>query len=658
MNILKYAFLAVVILLLNNCSDSTRYASNIVLSPMFNDNMVLQRNKPISVWGTAIPGGVVKIQFEDKIKQTTVANDSSWMVKLDAHAAGGPYELKVIGKDTISIKNVLVGEVWICSGQSNMEMPLNLWGNTHYKQEIETADYPEIRLLTVKKAISFTKKKELLLEKNWEICSPESAEKFSAVGYFFAKKLYKKLKVPIGIIHSSWGGTPVEAWTPAEDLGALNEFTEKIESFATYAVNKQRLWKKYYKKVDEWKKSLDTLFAKEYDGVLWEGSEFDDSKWKEMMLPNYWENAGMKDTDGIVWFRRTFDVPTNPQGKTYILNLGSIDDQDVTYINGKIVGSRQLYADKRIYTIDENILHKGTNTIAIMVRDYGGNGGFSGKAEEMHLSVGDEHISLRGKWKYKVLLDDPNKKIPWSEQQPSSPSSPTVLYNAMINPLIPYSMQGVIWYQGESNASDAVQYGKIFPAMISAWRREWDEGDFPFLFVQLANFMERKDNPDSSDWAMLREAQAQALSLPNTGMAVAIDIGEGETIHPKNKQEVGRRLYLNALNKVYQEKIPFRGAVYASKKIDKGRITVKFSHTEGVLTTTNDLPPTGFAIAGKDGKYVNALTKIVGNTVVVWSNSVLEPVHIRYAWADNPDVNLINEAGLPTEPFRTDSFEK
>jgi len=458
------------------------------------------------------------------------------------------------------------------------------------------------------------------------------------------------------MIHSSWGGTPVEAWTPADELLKLNEYTDAIKSFTTFQENKDQLWAEYYQKIDMWKKGLDSLYSEKMGEISWENPELNDSKWKGMTLPGYWEDTGIKDIDGIVWFRRSFNFTSDPKGKRYTLSLGGIDDQDVVYINGKIVGSHQLYDDKRIYPVDGKILHKGANFIAVMVRDYGGNGGFTGPSEEMYLSEDtSERINLAGSWKYKVFTNDPNRKIPWSPEQPSSPSRPTVLYNAMINPLIPYSMRGVIWYQGEANVGRAEKYRKIFPAMISSWREKWGEGNFPFYFVQLANYLERKKEPAPSNFAMLREAQAMALSLPNTGIATAVDVGEADNIHFKNKEAVGYRLALNALNKTYGTDIPYSGPVFKKMKIEGKKIIVYFTHIDGGLLTNDGKAPRSFAIAGSDGKYKWADTKIERNTIILQNKSIPKPVLVRYAWADNPDINLYNGAGLPALPFRTDS---
>ncbi|NPA37645.1 MAG: 9-O-acetylesterase [Chlorobi bacterium] len=657
----SYLTVLIILVFAVSCTDNKKSATDISMSPLFADNMVLQRSEPVKIWGKASPGGEVKIVFENQEKSSIAATDSTWSVTLDPLKAGGPFELKVIGKDTLIFKNVLIGEVWICSGQSNMEMPLNLWGDKKYEQEIKKANYPGIRLLTVKNTMSLSPSDKLYLNEKWEPCSPDNAGDFSAVGFFFAKELHNKLKVPIGMIHSSWGGTPVEAWTPADALFKINEFVDVIKSFSTFEQDKDSLWAVYYQKIDKWKKDLDSLYSEKIGKITWESPELNDSEWGEMSLPGYWEkkNEKMKDVNGIVWFRRTFKLNDNPKNKKYILNLGCIDDQDVVYINGKIVGSRQMYDDERAYPIDSNILKAGENLIAVMVRDYGGSGGFSGTPEEMYISDKDgKRTELDGIWKYKVLTNDPNRKILWSSNEPTSPNRPTVLYNAMINPLIPYSIRGTIWYQGESNVGRAEQYRKVFPAMISSWREKWGEGDFPFFFVQLSNFKERMKEPAPSDMAMLREAQTFALSLPNTGIATAVDVGEADNIHFKNKKAVGHRLALNALNKTYGMDIPYSGPVFKELEVKGSKIIVHFNHIDGGLKTNDGKAPRGFAIAGHDGKYKWAEAKIEGNTIVLWNNLISEPVSVRYAWADNPDINLYNGAGLPALPFRTDSFEK
>jgi sialate O-acetylesterase len=659
MNALRAFYVTVFMtLLIYACTNKEKPASGIYLPPVFSDNMVLQQKEPVNIWGKASPGGEVTVMFNGSEKSAVAGPDSTWKVTIGPLEAGGPFELKVAGEDTITFKNVLVGEVWICSGQSNMEMPLNLWGDRKYEHEIQTADYPDLRLMTVKNTFSLEPVDKLNLSEKWEPCTPQNAGEFSAVGYFFAKELHQRLKVPVGIIHSSWGGTPVQAWTPADAMLRINEFTDEIKALETFKQNEQRLWKEYYLKIDKWKKGLDTLYAAKIGKVTWESPKLNDKGWKDMELPGYWEKAGVINTDGIVWFRRSFNIKSDPSGKSFTLNIGPIENQDVVYINGNIVGSHQYNDNERIYPVDGKILHKGENLIAVMVRDYGGNGGFTGPAESMFLTDGSERIPLAGKWKYKVLTNDPNRKIPWSPGQPSSPNRPSVLFNAMINPLIPYTMRGVIWYQGESNVNNAVQYRKVFPAMITAWREKWGEGDFPFYFVQLSNYTERKDEPGPGKFAMLREAQAMALSLPNTGMATAVDVGEADNIHFKNKEAVGHRLALNAFNKTYGIDVPYSGPVFKDMEQKDGKIIVHFTHTDGGLVTNDGKAPRGFAIAGADGKYKWADAKIDGDAVVLWNSSIPEPVSVRYGWADNPDINLYNGAGLPALPFRTDDFKE
>ncbi len=444
------------------------------LPSILGDHMVFQQGMPIVVWGWGKPGEEVKVSLDGMERKGKVYADGKWMVKLPARPAGGPYEVKITsGEDEITLKDVLIGEVWVCSGQSNMEWPVAASNNA--QEEISRANYPQIRLFTVPHATSLVPQENC--GGRWEVCSPNTVGGFSAVAYFFGREIHEKLKVPIGLIHTSWGGTPAESWTDLETLRSDPDLTPLLERIPKESTN---------------------------------------------------------------------------------LN-------------------------------------------------------------------------------------------PWI---------PTALYNAMIHPLLPFRIRGAIWYQGESNADRAYQYRKLFPVMIEGWRRNWKEGDFPFLFVQLANFMARQPEPTESAWAELREAQLLTLkTVPNTGMAVAIDIGDANDIHPRNKQDVGKRLALWALALTYGQKVEYSGPIYREMRIEGDKIRIFFDHADGGLVAKGG-ELKGFAIAGADRKFHWARARIEGDTVVVWSEEVPQPVAVRYAWADNPDCNLYNKAGLPAPPFRTDDWRR
>lgn len=627
-------------------------ATDIHLPALFSDDMVVQRNQDVSIWGTADPGGLVEVVIGDDHQKVVVGENGKWRVEMKPLPTGGPYQIKIIGQETITFENVLSGEVWVASGQSNMEMPLAGWGQiNNFEQEIAAANYPEIRLLQVQRATSTTPLSEISVDGGkWSLCSPETIPEFSAAAYFFARNLYKNLGVPVGVIHSSWGGTVAEAWTSRPTLEQhFPEFGSQLAKMEETEHNP-----------GEDKNLLDASILQDsvqmikndpgYNGSqpLWASTSLNDSDWSLMEIPTLWEEGGNEGLDGVVWFRKTINIPSDWAGEDLELKLGPIDDQDITWFNGTKVGSISSYNKPRSYAIPGDLVNAGQNTIAVRVLDTGGGGGIWGDPGQVTLKrSASDSLALAGEWKYNIGLKVASE----------SPNRPTVLYNAMIHPLIPYTIRGAIWYQGESNAARAYQYRELFSRMITDWRTHWGEGNFPFLFVQLANFMQVNEQPVESDWAELREAQLMALSQPNTGMAVTIDIGNADDIHPKNKQEVGRRLALNARAKVYGENIAYSGPIYRSMtKMDGGKIRLSFKHVNGGLQAKGDNELKGFAIAGEDRTFHWADAEIIGDNVVVSSPEVPNPVAVRYGWAANPECNLYNGAGLPASPFRTDDW--
>lgn len=630
--------------------------AEVKLPSIFSDNMVLQQNSDVAIWGTAGKNKSIKIytSWNKKNYMTKTDDRGDWKLHVKTPKYGGPYTISISEENTIILKYVLIGEVWLCSGQSNMEMPLAGWGKVlNYQQEIANADFPQIRLLQVLRSTANQPQKEIQVRNNgWDICSPETIADFSSTAYFFAREIYNQTKVPIGLIHSSWGGTVAEAWTSYETLSTLEDFAsaaKKIKDTPPLTDDKlaaaQQNW---------------DYLALQKDGgyvagsPVWNKNDLDVSDWKTMQLPGFWEGKGLQNFDGVVWFRKKISFPADWKREDVILRFYA-DDNDITWFNGEQIGAVNKWDQQRVYTIPSRLLKKGDNYITIRVDDIRYGGGIHGKASDFNIKnkSGNKTIALAGEWFYKIGYS--LKDLPPKPEAETNSNRPTVLYNAMINPLINYKIRGVIWYQGESNASRAHQYKTLFPALIKDWRNKFTSGDFPFYFVQLANHMRREEEPGPSQWAELREAQLMTTCLSNTGMAVTIDIGEEKDIHPKNKQEVGRRLALIALNKIYGKNIGYSGPVYNSHIIDGNDIIISFLHNEGLKTINNQVLK-GFSIAGDDKQFYWADARIEGNKVIVSSEKVSSPVAVRYGWANNPEVNLYNRDNLPASPFRTDDW--
>lgn len=632
------------------CSQSLQ--GPVKLAAIFSDNMVLQQQTNDPVWGWAGPGESIMVKGSwDKnvLVKTKADKDGKWMVKIKTPKAGGPYTLTVLGGDTVQLHNVMIGEVWLCSGQSNMEMPVSGWPGAsllNSADEIQAADFPDIRLFTVKKDIAFQPQQDCV--GSWSECSPESVAGFSATAYFFGRELYKRLKVPIGLIHSSWGGTVAEAWTSESALRTLNDFDTALDKLDSIKNHFDEMKKTDSENLETWNRELKNInddYAK---------NGFNDSDWKEMQLPTNWESAGLPDFDGIVWFRKTIKIPASWAGKDLQLDLGPIDDEDITWFNGQKVGGIQeegYWTKNRSYKVPGNLVKTGDNVIAVRVTDLQGGGGIYGNKDQMKLYPANAKtdISLAGNWRYKVDIKKPQTSIT------KNPNMPTVLYNGMIAPIIPFGIKGAIWYQGEANVGRAAQYARLFPTMITDWRTRWQEGDFPFYFVQIAPFPYGGDGTRS---AALRDAQRRTLSLSNTGMVVTLDIGDTTNIHPANKEEVGRRLSLWAFNKVYGDKDSvYSGPLYKRMQTEGNKIILSFDHAEGGLVARGGRLD-NFQIAGTDGHFVRAHATIEGDQVIVQANDVLHPVAVRYAWRDNAVPHLFNKAGLPASTFTTGELDK
>jgi sialate O-acetylesterase len=619
--------------------------ANIKMPLIFSDGMVLQREKQIPIWGFADANESIEVRFNKQIKKTTADKNGKWTLNLSPEKAGGPFELIIIGKNKITIKNILVGEVWICSGQSNMEFQVSKTMNA--EKEIADANYPMIRHFGVVQDLSGTPKDDLKQGK-WEEASKENVGNFTAVGYYFARKLYSELKIPIGIINTSWGGTNVETWTSREAFQNSPDFKALIADLPV--MNVDSISKLYAVQMKERVEKIQGNPVNTDNEGSFKETTFNDSNWGELNTPGLWENQPLGNLDGVVWMRKTITLAAEDLKSKAVLSLAKIDDEDITYVNGIEVGKNTVYDTKRVYTIPANVLREGTNVISVRIVDTGGGGGIYGEDFDLKLTLGTKIIPLDGKWKFKVI----------AVKTALSPNSyPSLLYNAMVNPLVPFAIQGVLWYQGEANVWRANQYKIAFPLMIQDWRTKFNQGNFPFYFVQLSTFDEFGGNSKKgSRWAELREAQSETLKVPNTGMAVTTDIGNAKDIHPTNKQDVGLRLSAIAMNSIYGKKRVHSGPTYKSQEIKGGQIILTFDNIGSGLSTPNNNELKGFEIAGADKVFHSAKAIIKDNKVIVSSDQVQNPVAVHYGWADDDtQINLFNKEKFPASPFRTDNWE-
>jgi sialate O-acetylesterase len=602
--------------------------------------MVLQRNQKLNVWGKADAGEKVEIKFINKKYSTTADQAGNWKIQLPEQKAGGPYTMTI---NEMTLKDILIGDVWLASGQSNMELPMRRL-TPLYADEIKNANNRNIRFFTVPQKYNFKSPQTELDGGRWEATNPQTILNFSGVAYFFAKELSEKNKVAVGIIHTSLGGSPIQAWMDENSLKKYPEYLDEAKKWQNDGLIKstesteQALSKAWYTELDQ----SDIGFNQH-----WENFDLNDSDWKTMNIPGSWEDKEGS-FEGSVWFRKEINLTKNQAGKAAFLNLGRIKDADVTYINGTKVGNVTYEYPPRWYNIPAGILKEGKNVIAVRITNGSGKGQFIAD-KPYYLDIDGNKIDLKTEWKYKIGA----KMEKMAPGQTFIRWKPTGLYNAMIHPLINYNIKGAIWYQGESNTGKPKEYGDLLTTMILDWRNKWNQKDLPFFTVQLANFMEPKNQPVESNWAELRDQQRQvSLKVPNTGLAVIIDLGEWNDIHPLDKKTVGDRLALQALKVAYRKNITADGPVYQSMKVEGNKIMLSFR------PGTDDFEPVlelkGFAVKSKNGKYEWAKAKVEGNKIIVWNDDVKEPFAVRYDWADNPDGNLKNKTGLPASPFTTE----
>lgn len=654
----KLSFLNCFLLAIAFFLTSTTMA-NVKLPYVLSSNMVLQRDAKTAIWGWADPGEKITVEFRNESVNTKATNDGHWLVKIQPGDAGGPFEMKIKGKDELRLENILVGDVWVCSGQSNMEWPLvNANGGS---EEVKNANYPNIRLFQVENNASPVPVDNTAAAK-WEVCNAETVPGFSAIAYYFGKKIHLETGVPIGLISSNWGGTIVETW--------ISEQTVNNDPFMAN-------WLKGLKNLDldELAKSQAVIFEnyqkklKEVQDANYTNAnlyvDYDDSNWMIMAQPQLWENIPEMDGfNGIVWFRKTIMVPQGFDLNKATLALARIDDTDITWINGKRVGGvYNKYNLDRKYEVPAGVLTIGNNQLTVRVEDYQGGGGIYGAANDMYLSDGQTTIDLSGDWTIrKDKTETPKNPYSLSNNTLMPNEFPSLLFNGMIHPLLNYAIKGAIWYQGESNADgfqQASRYENQLRLMIADWRKQWGRPNFPFYMVQLANFKPETTVPQNEIWAYVREAQANVASDANVGMACIIDIGEAGDIHPKNKVDVGDRLALNALKYDYGIDVIARGPIMKEVKFEGNKAIVTFDLQGSKLKVTNKYGYiNGFAVAGSDKVFHYAQALLIANNQVEVKCSEVENIAaVRFLWADNPgEINLYNSTGLPAEPFRTDSW--
>jgi sialate O-acetylesterase len=617
------------------------------VSPMFGDDMVLQRGKPDAIWGWSKPGDVIRVEMAGHTAKAIAGADGRWQARIQPLAPGGPYTVKIDGAQHIVLHEVLVGDVWLCGGQSNMELPLARTRNG--TAEIAAANHPEIRLFKVQAHVAYSP--TAVPQGEWKICSPQTVAAdggFSAVAYFFGRRIQEDIHVPVGLVEDCLGGTPAEAWTSSATLRRLKNYDAPLAEMERL---KAKGGPEYGNYVMPWYDDYD-IGLKEN----WSAADFDDSGWKTVTIPGGFRELGVPDAPAVCWFRKEITLPDPlPPGRTMIY-LGVVERMDTTYLNGQWIGASAWVENPRAYPVRAGILKSGKNLVAVRVFKTKPDGGFMSQPDVLRVVLGDGTvIPLAGEWKGAASVDArPPHPLPLSFE--NWPVMPSVLYHGMLEPVAPLALTGVIWYQGEQNAEQAYQYRTLLPAMIGDWRKLFGQGDFPFYIVSLPAFMHHQDHPVESSWAELREAQAlTASTVPNCALAVTIDTGDPDNIHPPDKEIVGERLAFCALAQHYGEKIPYQGPTFKSLEHLPGALKLYFAHTDGGLVA-KDGKPGEFSVAGKDRQWHWADAKIEGDAIVVSSPAVPEPVAARYAWQSCPVATLYNGTGLPAVPFRTDHW--
>ncbi|KEO73995.1 sialate O-acetylesterase [Anditalea andensis] len=615
----------------------------VFLPKLISDGMVLQRDVDLNIWGWASPGEKVTLHFIDQVYRTETAIDGKWSISLPPHPAGGPYEMRIEGVNLMIINDILLGDVWIGSGQSNMELTMDRVKDK-YPEVISSANNSFIRQFEVPDTYSFTGPNTDYKIGSWIKADKNNIYKFSAIGYFFAQELYQEYKVPIGFINAALGGSPAEAWLSEEALNNFPEHYASLKEFKNPNLIKQiesdnkRITKEWYEGLD-WKDA----------GIRndWSKADLDDEDWDQMDVPGYWADNDLGLVNGAVWFRKEINIPADKAGKKGQVVLGRIIDADSVFLNGEFIGTTGYQYPPRKYAVPTGILKEGNNVIAVRIINQSGKGGFVSD-KPYNLVIEGDSIDLSGIWKYRL-----GGSMEPLASQITVRWKPGGLYNAMIAPLLGYQVKGVLWYQGESNTDNPNEYEDLMQTLIIDWREKWQQEEVPFFIVQLANFMEAKENPEESNWAAIRQAQLNISNLPNTGLVVAIDAGEWNDIHPLDKKVIGERLALQARKMVYYElDLIASGPKVESVRRKGNQLILAFSDIGSGLLALGHKDLKHFAVAGEDGNFVWANARISGDQIIVWSENVSSPNRVRYAWADNPEgANLYNKEGLPASPF-------
>ena len=618
------------------------------LPQLIQDGMVLQRDARVKIWGWASVGEKVALHFNNQLFNAVTGKDEKWEITLPAQKAGGPFTMEIIANNRILLKDILFGDVWLCSGQSNMEYPMNRLTD-RYTNVIVRCENSKIRQFKVLQVYDFKASKDDYPSGSWVAVTPKTILDYSAVAYFFARDLYEKYHVPIGIINASVGGSPAEAWMSVEALKEFPGYLAEAEKFKNQSYIDQIQFSER-KASNDWYAKLNLTDKGLQSRPTWKDPAFNATSWPIMSVPSYWADHGLGEVNGVVWFRKEIKVPASMIGKPIRLFMGRIVDADSVFINGKFVGTTSYQYPQRNYHVPAGVLQAGKNTVVARVISISGRGGFV-KEKPYQLFNEKDTINLAGNWQYQLgctMAPAPGQTfVNWK---------PTGLYNGMLAPANNYAIKGAVWYQGESNAERYQEYQKLLTALISDWRLKHNQGDFPFIIAQLPNFMEAKDQPSESSWASFRNAQLKtSLSVENSALTVNIDLGDWNDVHPQNKEEVGRRLSLAAERLAYHDKnVVASGPIYQSMSVKGNKVEITFTNCGSGLVTKDGKELKQFAIAGIGSKFVWAQAKIEGNKVIVWNVAILNPVAVRYAWADNPEgANLYNTEGLPVSPFKT-----
>jgi len=619
--------------------------ATISLPRLISDGMILQRNEKVKIWGWASPGEEVAFTFNQKTWNTTADKDGKWSFSLLPQKAGGPYVFKFSGSNELAVKDIYFGDVWLCSGQSNMELTMERV-KEKYHEEVTNASNNLIRQFLVPDLFDFQQSFEDLEDGSWVSVTPESIMGFTAVGYFFAKSIQEKTGAPVGLINAALGGSPVESWMSESALKPFPESYQELQKFKDDALI-ARIRQEDRDRSDQWYREINAKDkGLKNNQPQWIGEDYPDGDWEDYEIPGFWADQSIGDMNGVIWFRKKVVVPESMTGKVAKLWMGRIVDQDFVYLNGKMVGTTGYQYPPRRYPLEPGALKAGENTIAIRVINNAGSGGFVFD-KPYYIATDTDTLSLEGTWKAKVggtmerLVGQ--TFIRWK---------PGGLYNKMIHPLHNYAIKGAIWYQGESNAGNPHDYQEKLSTMITDWRERWGLGDFPFIIVQLANFLESHPEPTESNWAELRQQQLQTLEVDNTGLAVIIDVGEGNDIHPLNKKTVGDRLGAWAGKLAYGEKKAPVSPLPGKETFRGNQVVIQFEYAPNGLVAKGGTEIKHLAISGNGKDFVWAKSRIEGNKLFVWHESIQEPVAVRYAWADNPETaNLYSAEGVPVTPF-------